>query len=301
MKRTLLIAVVAVAVCAASSVLMAQQAPEAKFVRGTFVKLTELKVGDREYLGIAVQPNEGEGPVVLLVPMRQVEGKWVRNEDLSAAVKALKQGQAVTVAYVEEDTRKMIRRLEAHRAEGDQPKDGQPSADGQKPKEAPAVNLETATPDQLRGLLRQMQTRISQMEAEMKALRAENEKLRQRLGGEPAAKEQPKPAADGAAASAVPEALSGFRGLLIGTIKSKEARSFVLEVEKIGKTWEQNKAEHPEAVVGKLVHIVIPPASRLTDQHVQTLAGLKPGDRVTVEAFPDGGRMVVVEQLQKTE
>jgi hypothetical protein len=110
-------------------------------------------------------------------------------------------------------------------------------------------------------------------------------------------------AAEGAeAAAALPEALRGFRGMMIGTITAKGQDEFILRVERITRTWKQNRAENPAAAVGQDVVCVLWPKGRLYGRHRTTLAELKVGDRVLVEPFhlETGHRhLTVVEELRK--
>jgi translation initiation factor IF-1 len=109
-------------------------------------------------------------------------------------------------------------------------------------------------------------------------------------------------AAEAGEALGVPEGLKGFRGMLIGVMGKKSDREFIIEVEKITRTWKQNKAENPQAAVGKKAVCELWPKGRLYQQHRQTLAGLKPGDRVLVEPFhlePGDDHLTVVEELKK--
>jgi hypothetical protein len=100
----------------------------------------------------------------------------------------------------------------------------------------------------------------------------------------------------------VPEALQGFRGMLIGEITKKGKHEFIIEVVKITRTWKPNRAENPQAAVGKKVVCELWPEGRLYEQHCRTLAELKPGDRVLVEPFHlqfDHDHLTVVEELKK--
>jgi hypothetical protein len=102
--------------------------------------------------------------------------------------------------------------------------------------------------------------------------------------------------------SALPEGIRGFRGMVVGTLVSKGENAFVLKVEKITRVWKQNKAKNPECIVGKEVPIDLWAKSRLAEQHLKTLAELKAGDRVEVEAFHFGGDCLsVVEVLRKAD
>jgi len=99
----------------------------------------------------------------------------------------------------------------------------------------------------------------------------------------------------------LPDCLGGFKGLLLGTITSKGERQFVLKIERIAAPWKESKAENPDAAVGKEAKVVLGPDSRLFGQHVHTLARLKAGDQIVVEAFHFGGeQLTVVELLRKT-
>jgi len=102
----------------------------------------------------------------------------------------------------------------------------------------------------------------------------------------------------------LPDGIKGFRGMMIGTIVSKGDSELVLKVEKITRTWKQNKAEKPGEAVGKklLLEISSKKWGRLAGKHRKTLRGLKVGDRVVVEPFHFGGdRLTVVEALHKAE
>jgi len=102
----------------------------------------------------------------------------------------------------------------------------------------------------------------------------------------------------------VPEALKGFRGMLVGVIAKKGDREFIIEIVEITRTWKQNKAENPQAAVGKKAVCELWPEGRLYQRHRRALAGLKAGDRVSVEPFhlkPDHDHLTVVEELKKLD
>ncbi len=102
----------------------------------------------------------------------------------------------------------------------------------------------------------------------------------------------------------VPEALRGFRGMLIGVIAKKGDREFIIEVVKITRVWKENKAENPKAAVDKKVVCELWSEGRMYEQQCRTLASLKRGDRVSVEPFhlePDHDHLTVVEELKKLE
>jgi regulator of replication initiation timing len=100
----------------------------------------------------------------------------------------------------------------------------------------------------------------------------------------------------------LPEGMIGFRGVLVGRILRKIDRGFVLKVEKVDKVWESNRADRPEAAVGRDLIITIRADEELGERFLNTLRTLKIGERVLVEAFHfDGNRLTVVEQLKKVE
>ena len=102
----------------------------------------------------------------------------------------------------------------------------------------------------------------------------------------------------------VPAALKGFRGMLMGVIEKKSDREFIIKVEKITRTWKANKAENPQAAVGKQAVCELWKKGRLFEKQRRTLADLKAGDRVLVEPFhlePDHDHLTVVEELRKVD
>ena len=103
-------------------------------------------------------------------------------------------------------------------------------------------------------------------------------------------------------APTVPEALRGFRGMVEGTVAAIGKGEFILRIDRITRTWKQNKAENPQAAVGKRARCVIGEKGRLREQHLKTLATLKPSDRVSVEPFhlePGDRHLTVMEALEK--
>jgi len=90
--------------------------------------------------------------------------------------------------------------------------------------------------------------------------------------------------------------------VLVGRVLRKLDRGFVLNVEEVTKVWENNRADRPEAAVGRDLMITIRADEELGGRFLRTLRTLKIGERVLVEAFHfDGNRLTVVEQLQKVE
>lgn len=100
----------------------------------------------------------------------------------------------------------------------------------------------------------------------------------------------------------LPEGMKGFRGVLVGKILRKLDRGFVLSVERVTKVWEHNKADRPEAAVGKELIITIRADDELGGRFLRTLRNLETGERVLVEAFHfEGNHLSVVEQLQRAD
>jgi len=227
-------------------------------VRGTFVKLIELQVGEREYVGVVVKPFEGKGEVVVLMSRQQRE--------ILALARKLEKGQKVEIAYVTEEGHKWVKRLEAERR-----------------RESGQGDLA-----ELRKMIERMQARLKQLEREVVELREENARLRRKLAE--------KEADDG-----FPASLRGFRGMMVGTVKSKLDRGFVLTVEKVVRVWKANRAERPRDAVGKALTLVVGDG-RMAKDHLKVAGGLKVGDRVSVEAFHFGGeKLTIVEELRKVD
>ena len=74
-------------------------------VRGTFVRLTEVVVGDREYFGIVVKPQDADGHVTILVPREP--------KDVADVARKLRAGQKVEIDYIVDGGRRWLRGMEA--------------------------------------------------------------------------------------------------------------------------------------------------------------------------------------------
>jgi len=186
---------------------------------------------------------------------------------------------------------------------------------------------------QLQKLVQQFQglaEQIGRMEREMRALRAENERLRRLLGerrtraadmdrpdiqrserdGElqPSRRRQEsqerrvvreRASRGRAARPALPDSLAGFQGVLTGIVVRKVDRGFVLKLKTVKQVWEQNKADNPEAALGKTLVVMIGRDREQASQFMRTLRALKAGQDVLVEAFHLGDEhLTVVEQLK---
>ncbi len=78
------------AISAFAAVLQAEQRLRVGELRGTFVRLTEKRVGERTYLGLVINPREGRENMTVLLSQRQ--------EELVARGRRLREGQTVSVA-----------------------------------------------------------------------------------------------------------------------------------------------------------------------------------------------------------
>ena len=102
----------------------------------------------------------------------------------------------------------------------------------------------------------------------------------------------------------IPEGLRGFKGVLFGKIaeKNDDQGTFVLRVQRVGRVWEQNRAENAEAAVGTSLPVELHRESRLLGQHRETLQELKNEDVVEVEVFHlKDGVLSVMELLRKVD
>jgi len=357
-----------------SGVLWAENGDRGGTIRGIFVRLVERAVGEQGYMGIVVKPFESDDHVTVLVPRQQ--------EELGEAVRMLREGQGVRIAFVREDEqmwvkgmeaeqrevveerpegrRRMIIRKEVLRYEGDQerrePK--RPIAHLEQMerqlKEVIAGHLEQvgralkevlgAHLERMEAELREHREHIERMQEELQELRAENERLRgqlreragpererevevrirreaeeQREGREREERERQRERDERRESRGqeerevqrrsveqreigLPDGMVGFRGVLIGRILRKLDQGFVLKVERVDKVWEDNRADNPEAAIGKELIITIRADEERGERFLHTLRTLEIDERVLVEAFHfEGERLTVVEQLQKAE
>jgi len=339
-----------------SGVLWAENGDRGGTIRGIFVRLVERAVGEQGYMGIVVKPFESDDHVTVLVPRQQ--------EELGEAVRMLREGQEVRIAFVREDEQMWVKGMEAEqrevveerpegrrrmgirkevlRYEGDQerrePK--RPIAHLEQMerqlKEVIAGHLEQvgralkevlgAHLERMEAELREHREHIERMQEELQELRAENERLRRQLrerdGPEREreveirirreAEEQRESRGQEEREVqrrrveqreiGLPDGMAGFRGVLIGRILRKLDRGFVLKVERVDKVWEDNRADNPEAAIGKELIITIRADEERGERFLHTLRTLEIDERVLVEAFHfEGERLTVVEQLQKAE
>jgi len=85
--------------------LRAEERDRGGAVRGTFVRLTEQRVGERECIGIVVKPFESDDHVTVLVPRNR--------EELVRTARRLEEGARLGISYVTEAGHRWIREMEA--------------------------------------------------------------------------------------------------------------------------------------------------------------------------------------------
>jgi hypothetical protein len=116
---------------------------------------------------------------------------------------------------------------------------------------------------------------------------------------EPETAEETSSAGDGQD-GAFPEGLKGFRGILVGTVVSTDVEKGVLvfKGESVQRTWPKNAAKNPASAKGKTLTV-----EGIAGKWLDTLLSFKPGDRIEVEAFHNGGEKLdfVQEWLKKAE
>ena len=186
-------------------------------VRGSFVKLVEQQVGEREYLGIVVKPFESDDHRVVLAP--------VDRREMTEAVRRLRPGMKLVLGCVRDGGRDWVRSLDATWGEGDEGgrreermvlrieregvrserevarepvrREGVRQRSPEEIARERARRVEVAHPERregevreglagrierLVGQFRELAAQVARMEREIRALRAENERLRGMLG-----------------------------------------------------------------------------------------------------------------------
>jgi len=95
----------------------------------------------------------------------------------------------------------------------------------------------------------------------------------------------------------LPEGARGFLGLLQGKLVKKTDAGFILQVEKVVKTWKGNKAENLDSLIGKEL-----PFTAKRPHMRERVAARKAGDAIVVGgAHRGGGRLEAVEVLITAE
>ncbi len=87
---------------------------------------------------------------------------------------------------------------------------------------------------------------------------------------------------DKSTAQGLPAGLNGFRGVLIGSLKSKDVEKgeFKLKLEKVVRSHPRSEAKNPENAIGKEVTV-----QRVERRFLDVLITAKPGDKIEVLAF----------------
>ena len=105
------------------------------------------------------------------------------------------------------------------------------------------------------------------------------------------------------AASGIPPALKGFKGMMTGRLIKKDEMSFTFKIETIKKVWKQNAAPNPEKAIGKVIKLNLDKtAGHHRERIMNDYRGMKNGDKIELEAFDLGGSSLsVMEWLKKIE
>ena len=95
--------------------------------------------------------------------------------------------------------------------------------------------------------------------------------------------------------------LKGFQGMMSGQVVKKGTDSFTFKVGKITRKWRHNKAEKPEAAIGKVITISLKKIPKHHHERVmKDYANLKNGDALVLDAEDLGqSTLCVLEELKK--
>jgi hypothetical protein len=154
--KILIVGLLAISVCA--GVLQAEEGLRVGELRGTFVRLTEQRVGERGYLGVVIKPLEGRELVTVLLSQRQ--------EELVAMARGLREGERLGVAYVTEAGHKWAQELGAERA--------------REVRERPEESRARRGTEALLARLERLERQVEELREEISRLRAELRASRRR-------------------------------------------------------------------------------------------------------------------------
>ncbi|KPK85461.1 MAG: hypothetical protein AMJ81_03565 [Phycisphaerae bacterium SM23_33] len=178
---------------------VAAEEPKEGVVEGSFVRLTEQKVGEREHLAIVVQPAGSEVQVTVLVPNRQTDqGQWVRAPELAAAARRLRAGQKLRLVWVADAGQKFVRRIQAEglgegerpweaerRREGDRPREGErrpaERREGDRPREGERRPAERREGDRPREGERERPAELRELAQQIRAMRVAMERMQRQI------------------------------------------------------------------------------------------------------------------------
>jgi hypothetical protein len=105
---------------------------------------------------------------------------------------------------------------------------------------------------------------------------------------------------EGGDAPAWREEISGFRGMLEGTLVGKTEEALILKVEKVSKAWTTSTAKKPESLVGKTVKVTVSQEPRAGEALLKAMGEVRAGDKVLLGAsHAEGDRFSLVEILRK--
>ena len=168
-------------------------------LRGKFVRVTEKVVGDREYVGIVLQPLEKDAQVTVLFSRSKA--------DMLDLARRLRPGQKLEIAFVREGGHLWLKRIQAERLAG-----GAERAERRERAER-AERVERARRDrerpdrprltspelrELSAMIDRLQQGLQRIQREMNELREENARLRRLLSArESKAEARDRPKADG--------------------------------------------------------------------------------------------------------
>jgi len=275
-------------------------------IRGTFLRLAEKQIGEREHLVMVIKPLEGEDEVIVVLPARS---------GLPDKARRLRKGQKVEIAFVREGDWMWASTLAAERREGDRPREGgerreakererardearEARRERERPKERPRVDAPRGDVAELAVMVRRLTERVEKLEAELRELRAQNERLGNQLAEKGVIRKE-RPREGGAA---LPKGARGFNGMLRGKVVSTEANTVVIKVEKVTRVWESNRAVNAEGLNGREVRLVVSAEGERGERLLRVLRGLKPGDRVIAGAMhTEGNHLALAEELRKVD
>ena len=146
---------------------------EAGEMRGSVVRLTELRVKEQGFMGIVVKPLERGEPQTIVVPRR--------SERVIQAARALRPGQRVEIVYVEEAGHKWVERLEAEaRRDAEprledprRPRERRPAEARRDPQRRPEEGRRQNSPEALDARIEGLERQIASLRAEVRRLRAQ--------------------------------------------------------------------------------------------------------------------------------
>jgi len=122
MRRVCLVGVMACAALALTAA-AAGAGDRGRSITARFVKLTERRIGEREYVGLVIREREGDEQATVYVSRKQ--------KDILELARRLRKNQLITVRYIVEDRLRWVTRLKAHDAEGE----GEKRREGDKDRE----------------------------------------------------------------------------------------------------------------------------------------------------------------------